>query len=129
MTTHRPVWAEVDLGAIRHNAGVLAGLAQPGHLCAVVKANGYGHGAVPVARAREHLLVTGSAVAFTVGATRLVLLDRALGGVRAVRTETGVLHGLAAADGTLLELMSARAASPSGAASAPPSWVEARPFP
>ena len=41
-------------------------------------------------------------------------LDRALGGVRAVRTETGVLHGLAAADGTLLELMSARAASPSG---------------
>ena len=75
------------------------------------------------------VLVTGSAVAFTVGATRLVLLDRALGGVRAVRTETGVLHGLAAADGTLLELMSARAASPSGAASAPPSWVEARPFP
>ena len=47
----RPVWAEVDLGAVRHNAGRLAALAEPGLLCAVVKANGYGHGAVPVARA------------------------------------------------------------------------------
>ena len=51
MTEHRPVWAEVDLGAVRHNAGVLATLAGPAVLCAVVKANGYGHGAVPVARA------------------------------------------------------------------------------
>jgi alanine racemase len=45
------VWAEVDLGAVRHNAGALAALAAPAALCAVVKANGYGHGAVPVARA------------------------------------------------------------------------------
>ena len=47
----RPVWAEVDLGAIRHNASRLAALAAPGALCAVVKANGYGHGAIAVARA------------------------------------------------------------------------------
>jgi alanine racemase len=47
----RPAWAEVDLGAIRHNAAVLAELAAPAGLCAVVKADGYGHGAVPVARA------------------------------------------------------------------------------
>jgi len=47
----RPVWAEVDLGAVRHNVARLAALARPGQLCAVVKANGYGHGAVPVARA------------------------------------------------------------------------------
>src|SRR5437588_9524600 len=47
----RPVWAEVDLGAVRHNASRLAALARPGVVCAVVKANGYGHGAVPVARA------------------------------------------------------------------------------
>jgi len=47
----RPVWAEVDLGAVRHNVSRLAALARPGQLCAVVKANGYGHGAVPVARA------------------------------------------------------------------------------
>jgi alanine racemase len=49
--SHRPVWAEVDLGAIRHNASRLAALAAPGRLCAVVKANGYGHGLVPVAEA------------------------------------------------------------------------------
>jgi alanine racemase len=47
----RPAWAEVDLGAIRHNAAVLADRTAPAALCAVVKADGYGHGAVPVARA------------------------------------------------------------------------------
>jgi len=44
--------ATVDLSAVRHNVATLAGLLAPGvSLCAVVKANGYGHGAVPVARA------------------------------------------------------------------------------
>ncbi len=51
MKALRPVWAEVDLGAVRHNTSRLAALARPGTVCAVVKANGYGHGAVPVARA------------------------------------------------------------------------------
>jgi alanine racemase len=41
----------VDLGAVRHNAALLAGLAAPASLCAVVKAGAYGHGAVPVAQA------------------------------------------------------------------------------
>jgi alanine racemase len=44
--------ATVDLSAVRHNVATLAGLLAPGtSLCAVVKADGYGHGAVPVARA------------------------------------------------------------------------------
>ena len=47
----RPAWAEVDLGAIRHNAAVLSELVAPSGLCAVVKASGYGHGSVPAARA------------------------------------------------------------------------------
>ena len=47
----RPAWAEVDAGAIRHNASALAALAAPAALCAVVKAEAYGHGSVPVARA------------------------------------------------------------------------------
>jgi alanine racemase len=47
----RPAWAEVDLGAIRHNASVLAAEVSPARLCAVVKAAGYGHGAPEVARA------------------------------------------------------------------------------
>ena len=50
--TRRPVWAEVDLDAVRHNARSLKALAGPGtELCAVVKADAYGHGAVSVAGA------------------------------------------------------------------------------
>jgi alanine racemase len=43
--------ATIDLGAIRHNAAVLDQAAGEALLMAVVKAGGYGHGAVPVARA------------------------------------------------------------------------------
>jgi len=43
--------ARVDVGAIARNCAVLAGAAAPAALCAVVKADGYGHGAVPAARA------------------------------------------------------------------------------
>lgn len=44
-------WAEVDLDAIAHNARRLKERAGEGtELMAVVKANAYGHGAVPVAR-------------------------------------------------------------------------------
>jgi alanine racemase len=43
--------ALVDLDAIRHNVGVLAAASPGAALMAVVKAEGYGHGAVPVARA------------------------------------------------------------------------------
>jgi alanine racemase len=50
-TGSRPVWAEIDVAALRHNAALLARLAAPAALCAVVKADGYGHGAVAVARA------------------------------------------------------------------------------
>ena len=47
----RPAWAEIDLAAVAHNAAVLAQLAAPAELCAVVKAHGYGHGGPAVARA------------------------------------------------------------------------------
>ena len=47
----RPAWVQVDLDAVRHNALVLCSLAHPALLCAVVKADGYGHGATQVARA------------------------------------------------------------------------------
>jgi alanine racemase len=44
--------ALIDLGAIRHNiAHLKSQLPAGGMLCAVVKANGYGHGAVPAAAA------------------------------------------------------------------------------
>ncbi len=48
---HRPAWADIDLDAIEWNAGLLRAVAAPAELCAVVKADAYGHGAVPVALA------------------------------------------------------------------------------
>jgi alanine racemase len=43
--------ARVDVGAIERNCARLAAAVAPARLCAVVKADGYGHGAVPAARA------------------------------------------------------------------------------
>ena len=48
------VWKEIDLDALVHNARVLQGRLAPGcQLMAVVKADAYGHGAVPAARCLE----------------------------------------------------------------------------
>ena len=47
----RPTWADIDLGAVAHNVELLKAAAAPAVVCAVVKADGYGHGAVPVGRA------------------------------------------------------------------------------
>jgi alanine racemase len=44
-------WADVDLDAVAHNVERLRDVVDPSAVCAVVKADGYGHGAVPVARA------------------------------------------------------------------------------
>lgn len=46
-----PARAVVDLGAVRANARVLGDLAPSSQLMAVVKADAYGHGLLPVARA------------------------------------------------------------------------------
>ncbi len=46
----RPTWADINLEAIAHNTRLLAEMAHPAELCAVVKADAYGHGMVPVAR-------------------------------------------------------------------------------
>jgi alanine racemase len=47
----RPVSADIDLSAIRSNVAILRDLVAPAEVCAVVKADGYGHGAVVTARA------------------------------------------------------------------------------
>ncbi len=47
----RAARAEVDLEAIAHNVRVLRELVAPAELCAVVKADGYGHGAIAVGQA------------------------------------------------------------------------------
>lgn len=43
--------AVIDLDALRHNVRYLLDVARPARLMAVVKADGYGHGAIPVAQA------------------------------------------------------------------------------
>ncbi|MCY3733488.1 MAG: alanine racemase [Chloroflexi bacterium] len=44
-------WAEIDLSALRQNVSILRRQASPAALAAVVKADAYGHGAIPIARA------------------------------------------------------------------------------
>jgi alanine racemase len=45
----RPTYAEIDLEAIAHNVAAFRELIAPSAVCAVVKADAYGHGDVPVA--------------------------------------------------------------------------------
>lgn len=59
----RPTRAEIDLDAIAHNLHVLRALAGPAKVLAVVKADAYGHGVVPVAARLEEERVDGFGVA------------------------------------------------------------------
>lgn len=67
----RPSWVEIDLSAVRHNVAALAEMMQPAQLCAVVKADGYGHGDVPVAEAALDAGATWLAVALVEEGVRL----------------------------------------------------------
>lgn len=66
MKVYRRVWAEVDLDAIRKNVismrNAVATDEKTPMLCAVIKADGYGHGAVPIAKTVQDM-VWGYAVA------------------------------------------------------------------
>lgn len=54
--TKMRTWAEIDLNALEENYHILRGLAAPDcKFLGVVKADGYGHGAVPVARKLQAL--------------------------------------------------------------------------
>jgi alanine racemase len=63
VSDRRDAWIEIDHSALRHNLAHLRAHTQPGtKICAVVKANAYGHGATEVARTlvdagAEHLAV------------------------------------------------------------------------
>src|SRR3954449_4627200 len=60
----RTAWIEIDLDALRANLSVLRGLAGSGvPVRPVVKADAYGHGAIPVVRALETAGVDGLCVA------------------------------------------------------------------
>lgn len=50
----RPTWAEISISALRHNFSTIQQYVAPNStVCAVVKADAYGHGSVPCARALE----------------------------------------------------------------------------
>jgi alanine racemase len=49
----RPTWAEISLDALRHNFRTLRDHVAPVAVCAVIKADAYGHGIVGCARALE----------------------------------------------------------------------------
>lgn len=52
----RRTWAEIDLDALGHNFREIQSRLQPGvKICCVIKADGYGHGAVALAREYESL--------------------------------------------------------------------------
>ncbi|MBI2205334.1 MAG: alanine racemase [Candidatus Rokubacteria bacterium] len=56
-------WLELDRDAVTHNARQLAALVAPARIMAVIKANAYGAGAVPIAQALEDAGVDAFAVA------------------------------------------------------------------
>ncbi len=48
---NRDAWAEVNLSAIRHNLrSIRSHVAESVKMCVIVKANAYGHGAIPISR-------------------------------------------------------------------------------
>ena len=67
----RPTWADIKLEAIAHNTRLLAELVHPAELCAVVKADAYGHGMIPVARTAADAGATTLAVALVDEGRRL----------------------------------------------------------
>lgn len=67
----RPTRVEIDLGAIAHNVSRFAETVAPAALCAVVKADGYGHGDVPVAETAVEAGATWIAVALVEEGIRL----------------------------------------------------------
>ena len=53
--SNKRVYAKIDLTHIDHNLARMHDLAQHSKIIAVIKANGYGHGAVEIAKHTEHL--------------------------------------------------------------------------
>lgn len=107
-------WADVDLHAVRANcARILAHVPKGTHLYAVVKAGGYGHGAVQVARAAVDGGATGLAVATLEEARELTGLLPA-GQVLVMGGLTVAQAGAAAATGCAIAVSSRELAAALG---------------
>src|SRR5260370_25369878 len=84
---------EIDLGGIVANWRLLAQRAAPALCAAVVKANGYGLGAAPVARA---LAAAGCRLFFVATLDEAIVLREAIGDTAQIAVLTGPLPGAAA---------------------------------
>ena len=71
VSAERWAWVEIDLDAVRHNVAVLRERVAPARVWAVVKADAYGHGAMPVARAAIEAGAAGLCVALVQEAAAL----------------------------------------------------------
>jgi alanine racemase len=98
----RPTWVEVDVGAIAHNVRRLKEIVGPRvEIMAILKADGYGHGALRVARTA---LANGAAMVGVACLSEAITLRRAgitapvlvLGYTPPVQARELVLHGVAA---------------------------------
>jgi alanine racemase len=100
----------IDLGAIRHNVGALRARLERAELWAVVKADGYGHGAVDVGRTA----LSAGATALGVATLReAVALRRALPEARIILLGPAGADDFAAAGEARLELCLPAGAGPS----------------
>lgn len=96
----RAVWAEINLGAIRHNYRVIRkALCGGAKLCAVVKANAYGHGALAVAK---EAVAAGAAYLAVATLSEAAELRRA--GIRTPLLVLGLIDPLEAAEAVALDV-------------------------
>lgn len=94
LALQRPTWAEVDLDKVRSNVAKVARIAPQSRILAVVKSDGYGHGAVVMAREFES---AGAAFLGTATSAEAVELIRA-----GVRVPVVVLSGVTPSEVPLL---------------------------
>jgi alanine racemase len=69
--TNRPTVAEISLPALRHNFEAIKKLVSPAKVMGVVKANGYGHGIITIARELERIGADSLGVAYIEEAVEL----------------------------------------------------------
>lgn len=94
------VTATIDLAAIRHNLARVRAYAPGAQIMAAVKADGYGHGAVPIARA----LVAAGAEALAVACLEEAIALREAGIVAPITLLEGVLSEAEAREAARLHL-------------------------
>ena len=96
----RAVWAEISLGAIRHNYRVIGeALCGGAKLCAVVKANAYGHGALAVAKE-----AVAAGASYLAVATLSEAAELRCAGIRTPLLVLGLIDPLEAAEAVALDV-------------------------